>query len=134
MSSDYLNFELSKELHDLGAVFEGASRYWGIPWIDPGELSSPTPMLLYPGSDMDSHNFSWQICDNKIPAPSTAQLIDEINKKWGCLFEIRFRHTNPFKDYGWVCTYRNDEVAQDDDCATTALGKALIALVKEDRK
>jgi hypothetical protein len=113
MSSNYLNYELSKELHDLGVVFEDYD-HWEYP--DGTTAQQKEFRLVEP-----------------IGAPSTAQLIDEINKVGGCLFQLHFRHSNPMKDYGWIATYLSDEIAHDDNCATTCLGKALIALVTAER-
>jgi hypothetical protein len=62
MSSNYLNYELSKELHDLGVVFEGEGL-----WTSQIQEQS----LLHS---------SGRLQDDCVCHPSTAQLIDKIRE------------------------------------------------------
>lgn len=131
MSSDYLNYELSKELHDLGVVFE--TKLWHMAYRDGTvELTDYATPLYYKEQWVGS-----------FPAPSTARLIDK-------LFKFRYLDgQNPYAEIFFnsdeVCvqfdlmerhevypgfTPRKEDTRHD-QCATTALGKALIALVKE---
>lgn len=125
MSSDYLNYELSKELHDLGVVFE--TKLWHMAYRDGTvELTDYATPLYYKEEWVGS-----------FPAPSTARLIDEIQSR--CSIQIRrcrTEHTIQGKYAYEIRDLSNDNywsgrpLAEDRD-ATTALGKALIALVKE---
>lgn len=93
MSSDYLDYDLAKELHDLGVVFtEGDAIF----------------------------------LDGNITRPSTAQLIDEIARRRYFMLTID-EDANEFD----VSILVAGDDSHSNSCATTALGKALIALVKE---
>ena len=107
MSSDYLNYELSKELHDLGVVFECESLW--------------TSQL----DDQALVHSSGRLHKNCICHPSTAQLIDEIASRRYFILTLD-EDLNEFD----VSILFNDP--HSGKCATTALGKSLIALVKGD--
>lgn len=118
MSSDYLNYELSKELHDLGVVFGN-------------------PLAYYRGTELHHGNrcdyYYFMPCETDIPAPSTAMLIDEMRNKVKdktiMYFALDFR-SQKIKEY----RIRGTKSLSANEDVTTALGKALIALVKEDTK
>ena len=116
MSSNYLNYELSKELHDLGVVFEGSDKWYvGQAFMDWNDLVSRDEELT-------------MACQVGISAPSTAQLIDELIRRG------RLELTGRIKErIGITARDRitDDLVITEDKCATSASGKALIALVKE---
>lgn len=111
MSSDYLNYELSKELHDLGVVFEDYNH-----WVYPDGTTGEQKELRL----VDSTG-----------SPSTAMLIDEIQRRGGFCLDDKDDYfvVSVYKIAGYSAT--ECVTCQMDKCATTALGKALIALVKE---
>ena len=118
-SDNYLNYELSKELKELGVEFKVEG---GWTWVLKGnqysirygyfieEYSLPKPEII------------------TFAAPSTAQLADEIRKRGG--FRLQ-----GFNGQGFTIQIPVGDLYKEleDLCLTTALGKALIALVFAER-
>ena len=124
MSSDYLNYELSKELHDLGVVFDTEYHYYKL-------TGTASPVFSNEGNIHQwGKKYKW-CCY----APSTAQLIDEISKIYPFTLFTFWKSDRKIEvDSYKVTSIYGGEVYGHDPCATTALGKALIALIKEDRE
>lgn len=116
MSSDYLNYELSKELHDLGVVFNTEYHYYKLTGTDSHVFSNEGNIHQW------GKKYKW-CCY----APSTAQLIDEIASRRYFVLTL----DEDLNEFDVSILYDDPHSGK---CATTALGKALIALVKEDRK
>jgi len=107
MSSNYLDYVLSKELHRLGVTFECDAHY----------------VIVYSkthsyGVAVLSH--SGDIKEGEIVAPSTAQLLDA----------LRSFNLEPTDDGKYGVTLLHEGIMFINKCATTGLGEALIALTK----
>jgi hypothetical protein len=118
MSSNYLNYELSKQLKELGVEFEsrGVDSYTWV--LEGNQYSVKRGHFFLTYSLGNEHKIT------TFAAPSTAQLIDEIGRREKT-FEL------------WI----DEEFIVDagywrgqDPCCTTALGKALIELVKNEKR
>lgn len=137
MSSDYLNYELSKELHDLGVVF---NTDWVI--TEHGEVC-PTSAKYEDYIDTKnnercgpgrSEGYGMPLNEKYVRTPNAAQLMDKLTniaRERRGHFSINIDQHGFYINFGSFSEY--ERIAKD-QCATTALGKALIALVKKDKK
>jgi hypothetical protein len=120
MSSDYLNYELSKELHDLGVEFE-ARAYRNITTLFTPEEYKKLLSLSQVGIE-----------PYFTVAPSTAQVIDKLRELggWGRFlfnsqgYAVRTSQTDTTK---FTCL-------DDYQCATTCLGEALVKLKRGEKE
>lgn len=116
MSSDYLNYELSKQLQELGVVFEN-------------------PVYFVDKHTRTSHPDEFTDKDKLVISPSTAQLIDML-ALYNCRLEINTWDEIKLEADPKYSIYQDSGkgtswfVSGDDKCCTTALGQALVELVK----
>ena len=117
MSSDYLCYQISKELHDLGVEFKANAWYClheeeGCGYV---ELRHKGEVLVG----------EIELC----AAPSTAQLIDKL-REYGRDFAIETENLGVFV-YSKVSEPASLSFRIKGECITACLGEALIKLTKE---
>ena len=109
MSSNHLNYELSKQLKELGVGFLDEEL-----WT----------------SQLDEQSLvhsSGRLSESCICHPTTAQLIDELRNRLTKLQHVRIQ-----VDYDLIQVLTIS--VHEDPCCTTALGKALIELVVQEKE
>jgi len=122
MSSDYLNYELSAELHRLGVVFEKPTMWWNYAMEGPYEYH----WVLHP------HKLSMHKWDEyreniyPVPAPTLSSILDKL-VELSKYFKLGASKVKPY------LLLLDRDVYAEDQCCTTACGQALVELVKGEK-
>jgi hypothetical protein len=124
MSSNHLNYELSKQLKELGVEFERSVNE-SLYCHEEGNISGCAR-----GYNL-RRIFKGTVIEDFIHCPTTAQLIDEIQK------HVENFMIDSIDNYYYIIEVTEEikhKQLASNSCCTTALGLALIELVKNEKE